>query len=239
MFKGKQDVQAMKLVLTCEHALADIPEKYRYLFEKEYFVLETHEAYDPGAYDLFKDLKELGDYSDYQSIGRLLVETNRSLWHKSLFSRYTNDLSESDKNAILDSYYFPYRERVTGAIQKIINGGDTVLHFSLHSFTPVLHGIKRKADIGLLYDPQRKDEKEISHKFKLLLKERDPELKTRFNYPYLGKSDGLTTALRKLFPKNYAGIEIEVNQKWVVENIMDAKIKNLLRSYIKELKKSL
>lgn len=33
------------------------------------------------------------------------------------------------------------------------------------------------------------------------------------NYPYLGKSDGFTTSLRKQFPFQYIGIELEINQK--------------------------
>ncbi len=39
-------------------------------------------------------------------------------------------------------------------------------------------------------------------------------LKIRRNYPYLGKADGFTTYLRRRFlPCDYAGIELEVNQR--------------------------
>ncbi|MGZ5244731.1 MAG: N-formylglutamate amidohydrolase, partial [Bacteroidia bacterium] len=42
-----------------------------------------------------------------------------------------------------------------------------------------------------------------------------PELTVKFNYPYLGTDDGFTTHLRKLFPdEKYAGVEIEINQKY-------------------------
>jgi hypothetical protein len=37
-----------------------------------------------------------------------------------------------------------------------------------------------------------------------------------FNKPYLGIDDGLTTYLRTVYPdSHYAGIEIEINQKFV------------------------
>ena len=37
--------------------------------------------------------------------------------------------------------------------------------------------------------------------------------RVRRNYPYRGAADGLTTALRRLFkPKDYLGLEIEINQ---------------------------
>ena len=43
-----------------------------------------------------------------------------------------------------------------------------------------------------------------------------PELRVRYNYPYRGDSDGLTTWLRKKHPAaRYLGIEIEINQRLV------------------------
>jgi len=39
----------------------------------------------------------------------------------------------------------------------------------------------------------------------------------RRNYPYAGKSDGLTAFLRRRFPAEvYIGIELEINQKYVL-----------------------
>ena len=90
---------------------------------------------------------------------------------------------------------------------------DKVLHLSIHSFTPILDGVERVCDIGLLYDPRRKRE----HAFcRALAKQvRDTTNFTlRSNYPYKGSSDGFTTYLRKHYPESrYCGIEIEINQK--------------------------
>ena len=50
------------------------------------------------------------------------------------------------------------------------------------------------------------------------MKERAPELKVRRNYPYAGKSDGFTAYLRRRFPADaYVGIELEINQKHVLQ----------------------
>lgn len=38
-------------------------------------------------------------------------------------------------------------------------------------------------------------------------------LKLPHQFAYLGTADGFTTFLRKKFTKNYAGLEIELNQK--------------------------
>ena len=49
-----------------------------------------------------------------------------------------------------------------------------------------------------------------------LLKRADPTLRLRRNYPYLGKSDGVTQSLRrKHAPERYVGLELEVNQCYV------------------------
>lgn len=71
----------------------------------------------------------------------------------------------------------------------------------------------RNTDIGLLYDPKRPLEKEITGYWYSEIKKQAPEYRVRKNYPYKGISNGFTTALRKQFSKEvYAGIEVETNQ---------------------------
>ncbi len=225
----------MKLILTCEHAFNTIPQEYQDLFINAEEILESHRGYDPGALDLFNELKDLADFSFYHETGRLLVEVNRSKGHSNLFSEFTKNLSGKQKNEILTQYYFPFRDSVEKQISSIIEKGEKVLHFSVHTFTPKLNEEIRKTDIGLLYDPSRSEEKEFSKKFKQNLKNQNPELKIRFNYPYLGKADGFITYLRKKFTENYLGIELEVNQKFVSQNQMEYRIKNAVFLALKEV----
>ncbi|PRX49825.1 N-formylglutamate amidohydrolase [Salegentibacter salegens] len=223
----------MKLVLTCEHAFNRIPKEYNDLFLNAEDTLNSHRGYDPGALDLFKELKVLADFKEFQQTGRLLVEVNRSKGHPNLFSEFTGKISLQEKTEILENYYFPYRNSIEKAISAFIREGEKVLHFSVHTFTPELNGIIRNTEIGLLYDPARPREKEFSKKFKQNLKNQNPELKIRFNYPYLGRADGFTTYLRKKFPDNYIGIELEVNQKFVHNNKMDSVFKKQLFTALK------
>ncbi|GHA31922.1 hypothetical protein GCM10007103_11960 [Salinimicrobium marinum] len=215
----------MKLILTCEHAGNKIPVEFRNLFPEGREVLESHRGFDPGAFDLFTHLKELSDFSHFQSTGRLLVEVNRSLHHPNLFSEFSKTLSLESKNQILDQYYFPYRNEVENTIKDVLEKGVKVFHFSIHSFTPELNGVMRNADIGLLYDPARQEEKKISAALKEQLLKSNLKLKVKYNYPYLGKADGFTTWLRKQFPIDYVGIELEVNQKLVSGNKMEVAVK--------------
>lgn len=216
----------MKLVLSCEHGGNEIPPKYIPLFEKAGQVLKTHRGYDPGALDLFTTLQDLASFQKFHTVSRLLVELNRSLHHPQLFSEFTKKIPSNEKKKILQEYYFPYRSTVEEHIEKYLSRGEKVLHLSIHTFTPQLNGEVRNADIGLLYDPARKAEKEICRRFKSLLLQQDSTLNVRFNYPYRGKADGFTTYLRKRFPSNYMGIEIEVNQKYVKNDLLKPQLKN-------------
>lgn len=83
----------MKLLLSCEHAFNTIPQPFESYFTAASEILDSHRGYDPGAYDLFRYLEPLSDFSIHQEIGRLLIETNRSLHHASLFFRiFTKDV---------------------------------------------------------------------------------------------------------------------------------------------------
>ncbi|MFD2515701.1 N-formylglutamate amidohydrolase [Pontibacter locisalis] len=205
----------LKLLLTCEHGGNNIPKAYQTYFQGHRDVLNSHEGYDIGALDLFNELEDVGDVCFYSETSRLLVELNRSLHHKKLFSDFTKNLADKEKNEILKHYYYPYRNKVEQMVHDLVMAGRRVLHISVHSFTPILNGEERKADIGLLYDPKRKGEQAISREWREEMLRLDSNLLIRNNYPYLGIADGLPTYLRKIFnEKEYIGVELEVNQKF-------------------------
>ncbi|MDT0641766.1 N-formylglutamate amidohydrolase [Zunongwangia sp. F363] len=229
----------MKLVLTCEHAFNTIPGEYLKYFSGAAAVLNSHRGYDPGAYDLFKKLSDLSDFAIYQKSGRLLVEVNRSLDHPQLYSEYTAGLNKVEKELLLSNYYFLYRNTIEDKIDEFIEEKEKVFHLSIHTFTPELEGEIRNADIGILFDPERAEEKQVTENLKEKLEEENSQYVIRYNYPYLGTSDGFTTWLRQKFPEHYCGIELEINQKFVEENKMDEKIKQLVFTSVEEcLKKS-
>lgn len=208
-----------KIIITCEHGGNKIPAKYAPFFKGKKAVLNSHRGYDIGSIFLFELLSKKADYSNYSDVSRLLVELNRSLHHKKLFSEYTEALALEEKQSILSAYYFPYRNEVEKKINSWIKNKHRVLHISVHSFIPELDGVKRNNDIGFLFDSGRKFERDICKKWKSTLLSLAPDLIIRFNYPYLGKADGFTTYLRKKFnEKQYLGIELEVNQKYFIKS---------------------
>lgn len=209
----------MEILISCEHGGNEIPKKYQYLFAEAQAVLNSHRGIDFGALDVFQFLQAISCASFASTTSRLLVELNRSMHHKSLFSEFTKNLSKNEKEVILNRYYFPYRSQVESTLKEL----KPKLHISVHSFTPVLNHQIRHADIGLLYNPQHGNEKEIAKRIQKSLQ--DDAYKVRLNYPYLGTADGFTTYLRKTIGRGYAGIELEVNQKFASHNQMDLQVK--------------
>ncbi|WP_417213281.1 N-formylglutamate amidohydrolase [Bizionia sp.] len=226
----------MKLVLTCEHGGNYIPKEYKALFINQEAVLHSHRGFDLGALDVFQNLKPIADFSKFSTTSRLLIELNRSLHKKNLFSEFTNKLSKAEKQKIIAQYYKPYRDAVEGVILQYIQEGETVIHISIHSFTPIWKKVERRVDIGLLYDSRIPKEKDFCKVSKAEILRISNNYDIRFNQPYLGKSDGFPTYLRKQFSENYIGIEIEINQKYSRNNQMADSLKTLIFGAIKQCK---
>jgi predicted N-formylglutamate amidohydrolase len=210
----------MQLFVSCEHGGNRVPEKYRYLFAGRKTLLDSHRGYDIGILPFAERLAaEFKAPFLSATVTRLLVDLNRSLKSRSLFSELTRALPPGERQEILRLYHQPYWSEAEDIVSGIIATDGQVLHLSMHSFTPILNGIVRNADIGLLYDPKRPTGKNLCRKWQSALAACCPGLRIRRNYPYQGNSDALVTALRRRFPaENYLGIEVEINQRYFLEN---------------------
>lgn len=202
-----------RLVLSCEHGGNRVPPACVPLFAGKLGVLQSHRGWDKGAAQLAERLGEtFGVTPHVQTMSRLVIDSNRSIGHRALFSEFTRGLPLQERERLMDRHYAPHRLAVESAIDAALAEGP-VLHVAVHSFTPVLGGVVRDADVGLLYDPKRKAERAVVEPWKRALVQALPGMRVRLNYPYKGVSDGLTTALRRKFGARYAGIELELNQK--------------------------
>jgi len=209
-----QCIVHMVPIITCEHAGNRVPGAYRSLFVGQESVLESHRGWDPGALEIAQHVsKELGVLPVVNEITRLLVEINRSLHHPNVFSEFSSALPLEARQLLLDTIYHPYRQQVEHAITQT---GVPVLHISMHSFTPTWNGVQRKTDLGILFDPARSEEEAVAEHLKGKLEEYLPTFSIDYNEPYKGVDDGFTTYLRTRFSnREYRGIEIEVNQRWI------------------------
>ena len=204
-------------LVTCEHGGNRIPAPFRSLFAGHAPLLGTHRGYDPGALIMAKDLaRALRAPLVTSTISRLLIDLNRSIGHPQLFSAATRGMPSSLRVRIVEQHYLPYRTRVEELVGRSVSRGRRVIHVSSHSFTPVLDGNVRRADVGLLYHPDRSGEVKLCARWKASLATLAPDLRVRRNYPYAGKGDGLTSYLRMRFSSaTYVGVELEINQRIV------------------------
>lgn len=205
-----------QLILSCEHASNRLPAAWSASLQ-DLDALDSHRGWDAGAAQLARYLsRQLQAPLQLGRFTRLLVDLNRSPTHPRLHGPGIRELEAARRGAILQRYYWPYREAVTARIADTLTRRIPVLHVSVHSFTPVLDGDTRRAEIGLLYDPARRIERQLCRDWQALLKSAAPQWRIRRNYPYTGVQDGFIPALRKQFADpGYAGVELEVNQALV------------------------
>ena len=208
------------VAVTCEHASRRFPTALGSLGLTA-AQRRSHIAWDPGAASVARVLAAawgrsplLGGYS------RLVADLNRSPSHPGAVPRVAfgvrvpgnASLSRAERARRIARYHAPWRQRALDMIGRVVAVGGGCVHLSVHSFTPMLHGIERRADVGLLYDPRRPRECRLvtSLRDRLI----DSGFTVRRNYPYRGTADGFTTWCRRHFPPTrYLGIEIELNQR--------------------------
>lgn len=207
------------VVLTCEHGGHDVPPAYAALFAGHDALLESHRGWDPGALVLGREMANaFGVPLHAATVTRLLVDLNRSIGHRQLFSELTRSLPKTERDAIIANFYRPHRDAVEAVITNAVHAGARVVHIASHSFTPSLDGEVRQADVAFLYDPRREGERALAAKWLDSLHTIAPSLRLRRNYPYQGKGDGLTAKMRKRHPDAaYVGVELEVNQRFFAE----------------------
>jgi len=194
-----------------------VPARYARLFAGAAGVLDSHRGLDYGALEVARAFgRRLRVAPFTATTTRLVVDLNRSSYHRNVFSEYTRTLTSEQRTAAMAAHYWPYRSAVEGAVDRAVAAGRAVLHVSSHSFTPVLHGDVRTCDIGFLYDPARSGEVSFIEAWHAAVSAAAPGLVLRRNYPYRGTSDALVTYLRRRHGERvYAGVELEVNQKHV------------------------
>jgi predicted N-formylglutamate amidohydrolase len=221
-------IQTIAVLVTCEHASREVPPELWAIFRGSAAVRRTHRGYDIGALPIAERLAAalsapllLGRWS------RLVVDLNRRASNRAVFSEYTRSLDRGERERLITAYHAPYRAAVERLIHELSRSSGCVLHVSVHTFTPELHGRVRDVDVGLLLDPRRGSEALIARAWRAELARSRPDLRVRLNRPYRGTSDGLTTHLRSRFEaRRYIGIEVEVSQRIAANHAWRGRIPN-------------
>ncbi len=215
---------ASQVVVTCEHASNAVPAQYKRLGLAR-SILDSHVAFDLGARDIARFYaRALGADLHEGRWSRLVVDLNRSTTHRGLIAERSfgveipgnAEVDDDERARRIRAYHEPYRRAVVQSLARAVEKRGACVHVSVHSFTPVVAGKRRTADVGLLFDPSRASEKQLARRWAHGLA--GSGLRVRLNYPYRGTADGFTSSLRERFPASrYAGIELELNQSLLAD----------------------
>lgn len=205
------------LLLTCEHAGREVPERWAHRFRGLEHLLDSHRGQDPGAVAVARAMAGLLEAPLLlHRVTRLLADVNRSESHPRVLGEPVRRLPGPEREAILAEHHRPHRRAVEAEVGRLLGEHGGAVHVGIHTFTPVLDGRPRTTGIGLLYDPGRAGERGLAGLWAESLREALTEITVHRNRPYRGISDGLTTTLRgRLGEERYRGLELEVRSDLV------------------------
>ncbi|MDH5511342.1 MAG: N-formylglutamate amidohydrolase [Nitrospinota bacterium] len=201
-------------LVTCEHAVNRIPAAFiPFADARDKAALNTHAGYDIGAAPIASALARRLNAPFFKGgISRLVVDLNRSETNrKGIFGPIGRRMDAAAREKALERWHRPYHHALRSFVELEMVRRRQVILLSVHSFTPRMSRETRKVDFGLLYDPSSEAERFLCRSMGAILTESFPRARIRMNYPYRGVSDGIASAMRKLFPKIVA-VELEFNQ---------------------------
>ncbi|MBK8203340.1 MAG: N-formylglutamate amidohydrolase [Bdellovibrionales bacterium] len=205
-----------QFLFLCEHASHSLPKWARPFFPKEAKrILESHRGWDEGAPSLAKFLaRGLKGSLHCGMHSRLLLDLNRSVHSKNLWSYWSKKMPESLKQKALLKFYVHYREHASRDLARLVSRGPVGI-FAVHSFVPVLNGKTRSTDVGLLFHHASDKERLLAESLRFHLRRQLPDWKIHFNLPYRGFTDCFLNDLSEQYQANLdvVGLFLEFNQR--------------------------
>jgi len=203
------------IVLLADHARRDLPEDYGSLGLPA-AEFDRHIAYDIGVEAVTRELAaSLGAPAVLANFSRLLIDPNRGEDDPTLIRQLYDGtvvpgnypLAADERERRLDRFYRPYHDAVGAMIASVAQAsGRPPFIFSVHSFTPVMQGIKRPWHVGILWDL---DDRVARPLIDMLAA--DKSLVVGDNEPYDGALRG-DTMYKHAIVNGYAHALIEIRQ---------------------------
>lgn len=148
------------ILFLCDHACRALPAGYGTL-GLDPAELWRHIAWDIGALDVAQDLARRFDAPLVHSTwSRLLIDCNRAphsgsfIWTESDGTAVPGnaDLTPEERARRQTLYYDPYHQAIEDQLARFRARGVVPAVISVHSFTPVMNGLRRPWHIGILWD---------------------------------------------------------------------------------------
>jgi len=155
---------AAPMLLLCDHASNRVPSDLDALGLNDR-QLASHIAWDIGAADVVRELARLLDAPAVLSrTSRLVVDANRRPGTGSLIPEEVDGsvvpgnlgLSEADRDRRVERFHHPYHRAIAERLEAMGSDGSVPTVVSIHSFTPVMNGMERPWQIGILSGVDRR-----------------------------------------------------------------------------------
>ena len=178
------------ILLVCDHASRRFPAALGTM-GLDPVARRCHLALDIGAAALTERLANtLSVTAVLCQYSRLVVDCNRQLMDPGAFLEFgdgiivagNRKLHPEEKKARADEIYWPYHNAVTSQVERLQAAGRPPIFVAVHSFTPVLNGISRPCEMGVLWDTDRMTAEIFVHDL------REAGFHVGDNEPYSGKS---------------------------------------------------
>jgi len=218
-----------RVVFTCEHASAELPEPWTWP-EEDRWLVDTHWASDIGAAAFTRRVARMMHAPAVLSrFSRLLIDPNRPLDSDTLFRgnaegkmvHLNEGLLETERKRRIDQFYHPYHQAVSAMVER--SQSDTV--FSIHTFTDNYEGDARVLEIGVLFD---QDEEPASRLVRHL---EAAGFHVLANQPWSGKAGLAYSPVLHARQFRRRALEIEARQDLIVDESFAERLAEALASF--------
>lgn len=226
-------------IVVCEHASKRIPQFLNNLGASE-TTLNSHTAWDPGALGVSTALSHCMSAALVSGgVSRLVYDCNRPPESPSAMpsqsERHTvpgnANLNRSQRNERITCVYGPFEKALADEIAS--NRASLNLMVTIHSFTPLYHGVPREVEIGILHG--------IDDSFALSMMKNlpdDQKFVIRLNQPYAA-SDGVAHTLDLHGHKNtLPSVMIEIRNDLIETTDQQNKMADYLLEWIQSARQT-
>ena len=202
------------ILLLCDHASAFVPRALKDLGLSE-AELCRHIAWDIGIAEVTRDLaRRLEAPALFSHFSRLVVDPNRALDDPTLIPQLSDGtivpgnrgLSQAARQARVAVFHRAYHGAVRAQLEAMTARGPAPAILSMHSFTPVMKGLERPWQIGILWN------RDGRLPVPLMARLRAQGLSVGDNEPYSGRETHGHTMHLHAEPRRLANALIEIRQ---------------------------
>jgi predicted N-formylglutamate amidohydrolase len=225
------------VLLVCDHASCRFPGALGDL-GLDPFARRCHLAIDVGAGALTKRLASaLGVTAVIAQYSRLVVDCNRELMDPGAFLEYgdgilvpgNRNLSQAQKEQRAQAIYWPYHNAIDDQVKRLRSLGPPPVLVSIHSFTPVLNGVAREIQVGVLWDKDPRTAETFIEGF------RAAGYVTGDNEPYSGKAPQDFTIDHHAEEAGLPHVGIEVRQDLIDDSLGIDQVGPVMQSIIESI----